>query len=447
VVISDHEIPTVCITNDAGNGTKDTPVTTIYSDLGVGEFVVGVEHFSSATAAASNYTIVDVFTSHVSENVFDVEIQSNFLDVLYNINNIVIEIIESDSYNNFLELPTELFVQGFLTEDSHSIKTHYRLNLGSVSISNDVIVSLSLASAKYFNYQVDVFCAVSGTLYSIVGDIRQQNGRLHKVLGDVYAAGVSTVCLPTDIYSSNLTTAYIESDIQQASGTCAKIDTDIYNCTVNTKYIGADFKTRSLFVAGFFLDVNNFTTASGTGYIDIVDFIYEIDETTISITKDFTTMSGTVINDIPNGKRIFFNPLDNFYSDGEIVISVYAESIYGEVLSEDFYLLYGYNLELNESGIFWDAATRVYVTATASNLVVCPNTEGVHYYFDTVELPSFNLGVFINAVEYQDLACSIYPQSTTFYYGRTYKVKISGVKDFNGNIMPDFEYEFTIESP
>lgn len=447
MTLSDHEIPTVCIIGDPFYGTADTVVSMVYEEIVDGGVVVDVEYYSKSAIDTVLPITVEAVLENSSFYINDFAVELFTADVLSSSTNLVMNIRTSASQDNLIDVQTGVFLQGVLMDGTHNSKTHYRLNLGIINNTRDVDVALTLASAKYFNYQVDVFCAVSGTLYSIIGEVRQQNGRLHKVLGDIYAAGVSTVCLPTDIYSSNLITTYIESDIQQASGTCAKIDTDIYNCAVNTKYIGADFKTRSLFVAGFFLDVNDFTTASGTGYIDIVDFIYEIDETTISITKDFTTMSGIVINNIPNGKRVFFDPLDNFYSDGEIVISVYAESVYGEVLSEDFYLLYGYNLELNESGIFWDAATRVYITATASNLAVCPNTEGVHYYFDTVELPSFNLGVFINAIEYQDLACSIYPQSTAFYYGQTYVVKISGVKDFHGNIMPDFEYEFTIESP
>jgi hypothetical protein len=87
----------------------------------------------------------------------------------------------------------------------------------------------------------------------------------------------------------------------------------------------------------------------------------------------------------------------------------------------------------------------VTITIEASNLVFCPNTEGEAFYFQTRDFESLNLGATIRAVESVNLGAVIYPQSTAFFYGQTYTVTISGVKDFSGNEMAPYVFSFIIE--
>jgi hypothetical protein len=447
MVLSDQEMPTVYIVKDLKGGTKDTPITTVYVDAGDGEVEVGAEYFSKDALIFDEDSQTEIIL--VAPETFDkdAQVDMSIEDTSFAGYDLAVDIFESYTYAKAIDLPSDLFLQSALTFGSHDSKTHYRINLGTVATSRDTNVDLSLASARYFDVLSDVFCVASGTLYSILGDIRYQTGTIWGVSADIYTVASGFENIDVDLYTSNQALTSVVADIQRAFGRCASYYTDVYSARLETGLIGADLKTRSLFLDGFFLNIDEFTAASGVGYVDIVDYIYEINNETIQITKDDTTISGIVIEDIPNGRRVYFDPLDDFYSDGELVISVYAESVYGEVLEEDFYLLYGYNIELDEDGVVWDAATRVYVSATASNAVVCNNVEGAHYYFDTMDYFSFNLGAYINPVESRDLGFSIYPQSTAFYYGQTYTVTVSGVRDYHGNQMEPFTYTFTIESP
>jgi hypothetical protein len=448
VTLSDQELPTIHIIGDVSTRQSDTATSIVYETATTtGSGIVEVEYYIKTDEGGSDNTtselLIQLTNSHTDDSIVEFTTTNKAPDL----DDTMVDLFKSETQPKEITLPTDLFLYSASVGGTMDFKTHYRLNLGTITNSRDMLVDLTLAEAKYFETLTDIYCAASGTLYSIGGDIRYQSGTIHDIDTDMYVSNLGLKDILCDIYNTYVTTSGITVDLQQASGTFVRQDVDIYSSVLSTTSFGSDFKTRSLFIDGFFLVTDEFTAASGVGYVDIVDYIYDVDETTISIVKDGTTLSGITIQDIPNGKRAFFDPLDNFYSDGEIIVTVYAESTYGEVLEEDFYLLYGYDLELSEEGIFWDASTRIYVTATASNGAVCPNTEGAHYYFDTAELPSINLTAFVNAVEYRDLSCSIYPRSTAFYYGQTYTVKVSGVKDFHGNQMEPFTYTFTIESP
>jgi len=114
------------------------------------------------------------------------------------------------------------------------------------------------------------------------------------------------------------------------------------------------------------------------------------------------------------------------------------------VQEQSFEFLYGYHVEFNQQ-MDWGALNNVVTIVKASNEVFCPNTTGAAFYFQTKDLPSHNLGASIRAIPSVDLGATIYPQSSFFFYGRTYVFKISGVKDYAGNEMEEFNFTFTIE--
>ena len=80
-------------------------------------------------------------------------------------------------------------------------------------------------------------------------------------------------------------------------------------------------------------------------------------------------------------------------------------------------------------------------------MAFCPNSNTAAFYFTTRDLEAVNLGATIQPVISKDLGATIYPQSTYYFYGRTFKVTVEGVKDFAGNELAPFEYEFIIEDP
>jgi len=153
-----------------------------------------------------------------------------------------------------------------------------------------------------------------------------------------------------------------------------------------------------------------------------------------------TTFSG-----ITDGYRMFYTPV-SVVSSGIIVITAHVLNTITEVLEQNYDLLYGYNLLFDEL-VDWGPNTQVDVLVQATNEVTCPNTEGEGFYFITADLPSVDLGASIQAVESVDLGAVIYPQSTAFFYGKTYIVTVSGVKDFSGNEMEPYMLTFTIEDP
>ena len=184
--------------------------------------------------------------------------------------------------------------------------------------------------------------------------------------------------------------------------------------------------------------------------IDLVSFAVDVIDHTYNITTSGTyflhdgQIVSTSYSGISDGYRCSYYPTD-VYSSGTITITIHAENDNTQIREQDYYLLYGYNCEFEEI-VDWGAKKEVVITMDAENLVFCPNTESEAFYFETADLHSRDLGATIQAIESVDLNATIYPQNTFFFYGRTYHIKISGIRDFAGNEMPESIFSFTIEN-
>ena len=178
-------------------------------------------------------------------------------------------------------------------------------------------------------------------------------------------------------------------------------------------------------------------------YVDVVDHDNNITTSGTYFLHDGQIVS-TSHSGIVDGYRCYYNPTD-VYSSGTITITIHAENDVVETKEENYYLLYGYNVEFNEL-VDWGHKSTVVVVADAKNLAFCPNTESEAFYFETADLTSYDLGATIKAVESVDLNATIYPQNTFFFYGRSYTITISGIKDFYGNEMQEFSFDFTIKN-
>jgi hypothetical protein len=153
----------------------------------------------------------------------------------------------------------------------------------------------------------------------------------------------------------------------------------------------------------------------------------------------------TTFSSITNGYSMFYTPV-NVMSSGVISLIAHVENDIAETEEREFSFLYGYNTKFDEV-VDWGPNNLVTIRAQVSNTVLCPNTVGEGFCFTTADLKAKNLGAFIQAVEYVDLSASISPQSTTFFYGQTFRITVSGVKDFSGNQTPAYTFSFTIEDP
>jgi hypothetical protein len=134
-------------------------------------------------------------------------------------------------------------------------------------------------------------------------------------------------------------------------------------------------------------------------------------------------------------------------------LKAYGSNDNGDTASHAFYLTYGYVVEyVNRPQGGWDLGydSSVVVRASAENMASCPIKNAEAFWFETESRPNKHLGariVGIPTTEFTDvrgLSATIYPQSTAFFYGKKYTVVLRA-KDFAGNEMEPFEFEFKIE--
>jgi hypothetical protein len=186
------------------------------------------------------------------------------------------------------------------------------------------------------------------------------------------------------------------------------------------------------------------TSDLGSFSVDAVDYVNNITTSGTYFVHNGSQVT-TTFSGITNGYRMFYDPFD-ITSSGVIVLTAHIQNDILEIEEQDFYLLYGYNLIFEETSD-WGPVTQVDIRAQATNSVLCPNTVAEGFYFTTVDLVSRNLTASIQTIEPVNLGADIYPQSTAFFYGKTYTVTISGVKDWYNNVMEPYTYSFTIEDP
>jgi hypothetical protein len=176
--------------------------------------------------------------------------------------------------------------------------------------------------------------------------------------------------------------------------------------------------------------------------VDVVDYAHAISTSGTHFLIDGNMVS-TSFSGISSGYNVYCSaPTISGYT----IVTIHAENDNGESKEESYNLLYGYNCEFNEL-IDWGPKKEVVITMEAENLAFCPNKETDAFFFETADLHSYNLGASIQSIESVDLNAVIYPQNTVFFYGRTYQITISGVKDFSGNEMSPYTFSFTIEDP
>ncbi len=129
---------------------------------------------------------------------------------------------------------------------------------------------------------------------------------------------------------------------------------------------------------------------------------------------------------------------------GGLIVTMHAENECGEVKEQDYNFLFGYRAEFTE-GTDWGPGQDITIWSTAKNAVICPNTETYATFFETKELESKDLSAYILPTGAANLGAEIYPQTKSFLYGYTYKITVSGIKDYSGNEMEPIVFSFTIE--
>lgn len=209
----------------------------------------------------------------------------------------------------------------------------------------------------------------------------------------------------------------------------------------------------SINIDNFSLGVGAYSSATGSVSVDITDSFHNITTSGCYFELDGTTVSSTLTS-ISGGYTMTYDPDDDFASfSGPTELRAYGSNDNGDTASSAIYLTSGYVVEyVNSKQDGWDLGynSSVVVRAGAENMASCPIKSAEAFWFETESRPNKHLGARIVGVptsEYADvknLSATIYPQSTAFFYGSVYKVVLRA-KDFAGNEMEPFEFEFKIE--
>lgn len=200
----------------------------------------------------------------------------------------------------------------------------------------------------------------------------------------------------------------------------------------------------SIIIHNFSLAYDSWSPTEDLGVlsVDVIDTVYNIVVSGTHFYYNDVLVSGT-FTPITDGYTISYSP--GTITSG-IDVMVHAENDNGDTEEETYNMLYGLNVEWTER-IRWNPAQQIDVHMAASNEVMCPNDETEAFYYTTRDLLGSDFTAKVFPVVPQYFTGSIRPQSTTFFYGSTYTITVSGIKDFSGNIMEPYTYSFTIDDP
>jgi len=325
------------------------------------------------------------------------------------------------------------------------INTFY-IYIGDIDNKYDVIVDLYLSNEKYYSYKTDVFASIVD-LVGLSCDVELKKGRTANFYADMFSTSIDTTSgTQLSIFSTISGIKGYECDVDIETGTMSYIIDECCSTAItNSSGISYDVRTWSLEFGDFFIEDGAFTAASSIAWIDIIDRFCLVDISN----SYFMVGSGqvsTYFEPINNGYRMLYNPIDDYIHLGEFDLTAHAQNIYGDILENSYKFMYGGNIEFNDV-VDFGPGNQVMVWAKAYNTKQCRQFSTSAYYFNTAEFSSVNLKASINPVGFVDLPITIYPQNTFFFYGGYYTVTISGIKDYSGNILPEYSYRFYIENP
>jgi len=376
------------------------------------------------------------------------DISSNFCTASSTINK------DIDYVSSFRVLNTNTDTENIITHSyigiskpqTSDITDTFFIYIGHVNITNDTQVDLYLSNNRYHCYHTDQF-ATNVDLVSLGVDFENDMGRAINIPTDIFSAsGITYSGILLDTYSTISSVYGYASEITTISGGQAYTTTDCYSSAIAISgTVNHDVRTWSLEFGDFFADYGSITTASSIAWIEIIDGLGEVDINNCYFSIDDQQVISTFVP-INNGYRMEYDsPNDYAYLDS-FKLSVHAQNYYNDVLEVDYSFLYGADIKLNEV-IDFGSKRFISVWSKATNLMNCPEFSTIAYNFETQQRSHKDLNISIKSIGYVDLPVTLYPQNTFFFYGRTYNVIISGLKDAFGNVTPEYTYTFTIENP
>jgi hypothetical protein len=436
-----------------------------------GALISGTNPYDAATIVVHGASISGIEDLQVEASLgptfydYEEDTTTGFItgDLLVTTGNITTEYETADTVNTYIktvtafltsfklawfnDTATDLYYNADYIDWKNDTETNFKIYRGTVRTNTDVDIEFFLHNDRRFIFNFDLYCVLLATPRYLNMDMESDEGRVTSLLTDLYSAYEIKKLLFTDLFCSAANDVFIiDVDVKDAAGRIGVIDFDCFSSVSGTSSaIGCDIRTWSLNTADFFLDVGEYTTVSATAWVDVVDPLKGVSTSGTYFKVDGVPVSVT-FSGINNGYRMFYNPTDDFDTEGSLVYTAHIRNLVGDVKDVNYYLLKGYNVTHDET-IDWGPNKQVDIWMKATNLGFCPETETDAYYFVTKELVYTDIGATIRPVVSVDLGSAIYPQGPFFFYGGTYTVTISGVKDFAGNEMAPFINTFTIEDP
>lgn len=323
-------------------------------------------------------------------------------------------------------------------------------NSGSITTNHEVFFAgypMTFTPEKY-TYRFHLVAGDEGISNSYDWESTVISGAVLDLSFDAIAGISGTNYIKTDSICGVSGTQYNNFYLETISGTINHYYFESICGVSGTNGIGFDIDLFSLKISNFSLDIAEYGPASGTICVDITDDVYNVVTSGTYFIIDGVVISGTNFYPIIDGYRMCYDSpteFEEFIDTTEI--TVHGENDNGDSLEVDFYVTSGYIVEFKHRVNPYDYNKQVVVRGTAENNGSCPTIGTDAYWFTTVPRLSRDLGAIITGIPYSEsnLSASITPTTETiFFYGKTFRIEVRA-KDFAGNVMTPYIFEFKIE--
>lgn len=317
----------------------------------------------------------------------------------------------------------------------------------SASGSKDVLVDILFNGWVNYPFYSDIVCGSGILKHGYSFESTMISGAVWGINYDIYSTVVASVIINTDVYCGLVDLVSYAWESEVISGAISYCDYELYCGLSNTQGFSFDVDLFSLNISNFSLAEGEYSSATGTICVDVTDDVYNVVTSGTYFIIDGTMASG-IFTPITHGYRMCYDPVDDFASLlGATTFTVHAENDDNGVLERDYYLTAGYIVEYNNENQDYGYESQVVVRMSAENFASCPLYSTEAYWFKTLHKAPKDLSASIVGVPWstKDLTASISSETELIYfYGKTFRVEIRA-KDFAGNIMSPYTFEFQIE--
>lgn len=433
----------------------ETPTTTTIYNLAVaytaGSAISGTIDIDtelivndSPTTITDNI-VIEVEANDLNSTLKDIDVDTTVQTAIDRINNIPVSMIHIEQITGSRNLEHEYIISTTLNKETN-VDIELKFYIAPADVESDTLVDVTISDDMRFTFDADIFSTRLATLSGIEADIEVTTGIVHSIVTDLFNSEIEITAITADTFSSDVNQESFGLEATLISGTINSINTDSFATVSGVEGIGLDVRTWSMFVTDFFLSPDEHQVASGQAWIDIVDFLWSIDTANTYFMVDGVAVSGTTFSGINNGYRVSYDPPSDFDHEGPFTYTIHAQNIQGDILEQDYSLLYGYDVAFNKV-IEWGPHRQIDILTKATNNAYCSNTAAESFYFVTKDYEAHNLGSTILPTRPVDISSSIGTIAKVFYYGGAYTVTVSGIRDYAGNELDPIQYSFTIENP